>query len=77
MTAFAAGTAIGGATARLCDGASATSVNCLSITVDANGSTITVANGASSTVCDGVQTDPTIKAYVATPIEIGGSKVVR
>jgi len=74
-TAYATTDKLAGTTAYLCDTPSGT--GCVTLQVDANGSTITVGTNTGTTVCDEVADDATIKAYKATPIAIGGSKVTR
>ncbi|UFS63122.1 prepilin-type N-terminal cleavage/methylation domain-containing protein [Sulfurimonas sp. HSL-3221] len=74
-TAYAAADKLAGTTAYLCDSDAGT--GCVTLQVDANGSTITVGTNTGTTVCDGVAADPAIIAYKATPINMGGSTVTR
>ncbi len=50
---------------------------CVTFTVNANGDAVTVTTNSTGTVCQGVASDPSIKALVASTQNLGGSKVVR
>ncbi len=65
------------ATINLCDAATASANKCLTFTLDVNVSTLTVTAGTTGVICQAVAADPAIKAYVAQPLVLGGSKIVR